>query len=91
MRRRTHEVHPREEELLKSTREKKIMYPSLRRRTPVSTNEIEDVVRNLFYSLNMITHIQTNNLHPPNHICHEGLHVCTIPTPFPHKVAFLDM
>ena len=50
-----------------------------RRRFLKTQKEREDTVKKLFYSLNIITHIQTNNFHPPNHICHEGLHVCIIP------------
>ncbi len=71
-------VHPWEEE-------------TMRRRTPAPTNEIEVVIRNLFYSLHMITHIKTNILRYRYHICHEGLHVCIIPHHSHTKLHFLDM
>jgi hypothetical protein len=48
-------------------------------RAPIDTKEREDTVKKLFYSLNIITHIQTNILRYRNHICHKGLHVCIIP------------
>ena len=67
MRRRDHEIHPSTHSYVQ------------RRRVPEDTNEIEDTVKKLFHSLNMITHIQTNTLHPYNHISHIRLHVCTIP------------
>ena len=50
-----------------------------RRRAPEDTKEREDTVKKLFYSLNIITHVQTNILRYRDHICHEGLHVCVIP------------
>ncbi len=61
-------IHPWEEEFV---------YPSMRRRKPTDTRE--DTVKKLFYSLNITNHMQTNNLHPHNHIFNEGLHVCIIP------------
>jgi hypothetical protein len=40
------------------------------------TNAREYMVKKLYHLLYIITHIQTNTLHPPNHICHKGFHVC---------------
>ncbi len=62
----------------------------MRRRKPVDIKEREDTVKKLFYSLKIITHIQTNNLHPHNHIFKEGLHVCIIPHHSHTKLRFFE-
>ena len=73
MRRRDHEVHPSTHSYLQ------------RRRVPVDTKEREDTVKKLFHSLNMITHIQTNILHPYNHISHIRLAESHHRTPSTHS------
>ena len=73
MRRRDHEVNPSTHSYVQ------------RRRVPEDTNEIEDTVKKLFHSLNMITHIQTNTLHPYNHISHFRLAKTHHRTPSTHS------